>query len=357
MMKIASFRGYLLLLQVIFLTLYGALLQPSELGIAGGVSFLLAILTILAFIVPLPWLGAPWFHSMLTLGNGWILLATIPHAPGTEPGMIGALTLLLAMASYLSSIPHFVIVSSLLIGGYGWSLYQADLLQTSTVLLLPAFLSITLVFFSKMGVFQAEIQRLTDDKSRQPSTKDPLTGLANRAHFLEQVGRSIQNRYLNRNCHFAILFIDLDGFKPINDKLGHKAGDAVLQQTAKRLQGCMRKGDLVGRYGGDEFTVLLNQVKSPADAAHVAETILSKLRSPLDVGESVAVGASIGIAMSTNLHEGPEDLLRDADGAMYRAKAQGKNCYVISDESAIEKADLKDRWKRVARMNWSVGGQ
>src|SRR6187551_2460354 len=175
MMKIASFRGYLLLLQVIFLTLYGALLQPSELGIAGGVSFLLAILTILAFIVPLPWLGAPWVHSMLTLGNGWILLATVPHAPGTEPGMVGAVTLLLAMASYLSSILHFVIVSSLLVGGYGLSLYQADLLQTSTVLLLPAFLSITLVFLSKMGVFQAEIQRLADDKSRQPSAKDPLT--------------------------------------------------------------------------------------------------------------------------------------------------------------------------------------
>ena len=353
-MKIVSFRGYLVLLQVIFLTLYGSLLQLSETGIPGGIGFLLAILTILAFIVPLPWLGAPWVHSMLTLGNGWILLATIPHAPGTEPGMVGAVTLLLAMASYLSSILHFVIVSSLLVGGYGLSLYQADLLQTSTVLLLPAFLSITLVFLSKMGVFQAEIQRLADDKSRQPSAKDPLTGVANRAHFLEQVGRIIQYRYLNRNFHFAILFIDLDGFKPVNDTLGHKAGDAVLQQTAKRLQGCVRKGDLVGRYGGDEFTVLLSHVKNPAEAARVAETILSKVRMPLDVGESVAVAASIGIAMSTNLHAGPEDLLRDADEAMYRAKAQGKNCYVISDESAIGKADLKERWKRVARMNWSV---
>jgi diguanylate cyclase (GGDEF)-like protein len=353
-MKIVSFRGYVVLLQVIFLTLYGSLLQPFETGIPGEMIFPIAALTILTFIVPLPWLGAPWFHSMLTLGNGWALLATVPHAPSTEPGMIGALTLLLAMASYLSSIPHFVIVSSLLVGGYGWSLYQADLLQTSTVLLLPAFLSITLVFLSKMGLFQAEIQRLTDDKSRQPSTKDPLTGLANRAHFLEQLGRIIQYRYLNRNFHFAILFIDLDGFKPVNDKLGHKAGDAVLQQTAKRLQGCVRKGDLVGRYGGDEFVVLLSQVKNPADAARVAETILSKVRMPLDVGESVAVGASIGIAMSTNLHEGPEDLIRDADGAMYRAKAQGKNCYAISDESAIAKDDLKERWKRVAQMNWSV---
>ena len=356
-MKIVSFRGYLVLLQIIFLTLYGSLVQPSEIGVPGAMVFLLAALTILTFSVPLPWLGAPRFHSMLTLGNGSILLATIPHAPGTEPGMIGALTLLLAMASYLSSIPHFVIVSSLLVSGYGLSLYQADLLQTSTVLLLPAFLSITLVFLSKMGLFQAEIQRLTDDKSRQPSTKDPLTGLANRAHFLEQLGRIIQYRYLNRNFHFAILFIDLDGFKPVNDKLGHKAGDSVLQQTAKRLQGCVRKGDLVGRYGGDEFAVLLSNVKNPADAARVADTILSKVRLPLDVGESVMVGASIGIAMSTNLHEEPEDLIRDADGAMYRAKAQGKNCYVISDESAIDKADLKERWKRVARMNWSVRAQ
>jgi diguanylate cyclase (GGDEF)-like protein len=113
----------------------------------------------------------------------------------------------------------------------------------------------------------------------------------------------------------------------------------------------------VGRYGGDEFTVLLNNVKSPSDAARVADTILSKIRTPIDVGEPVVVGASIGIAMSTNLHEGPEDLIRDADGAMYRAKARGKNCYVVSDETDISKAELKERWKRLAHMNWSLRAQ
>jgi len=351
--QIAGFRSYLVLLHAMFLTLYVSHLRVPETGILGGIISILAALTIMLFVVPSPQLCASWFLSLLILGNGGILLGSIPHAPGTEAGMIGALVLLLAMASYLSSIPHFVIVSGLLVGGYGWSLYQADLLQTSTVLLLPAFLCVTLVFLSKMGIFQAEIERLTEDKSRQPSTKDPLTGLANRAYFLEQLGRVIQYRYVNRNCHFAVLFIDLDGFKPVNDKLGHKAGDAVLRQTAKLLQGSVRKGDLVGRYGGDEFTVLLNNVKSPADAARVAEAILSRVRTPIDVGEAVAVGASIGIAMSTNLHEGPEDLIRDADGAMYRAKAQGKNCYALSDESELSKDELKERWKRVAKMNWS----
>jgi diguanylate cyclase (GGDEF)-like protein len=102
---------------------------------------------------------------------------------------------------------------------------------------------------------------------------------------------------------------------------------------------------------------LLNNVKSQADAAAVAQTILSKIRTPINVGEAVSVGASIGIAMSTNLHEGAEDLIRDADAAMYRAKARGKNCYVISDQSDIPKAELKERWKRIAQLNWMLREQ
>ena len=110
---------------------------------------------------------------------------------------------------------------------------------------------------------------------------------------------------------------------------------------------------MVGRYGGDEFTFLLNNVNGPSDAIRIAERILTKVQAPINVGESVKVGASIGIALSTNVHERAEDLIRDADGAMYRAKAQGKNCYVISDQGIdLPKAELKERWKRVTQLQW-----
>jgi diguanylate cyclase len=123
--------------------------------------------------------------------------------------------------------------------------------------------------------------------------------------------------------------------------------------VAKRFQACMRKGDTVGRYGGDEFTLLVNHVTGDADAIRVAERVLTKLKEPIDVGEPVMVGASIGIALSNNLHERSEDLIRDADGAMYRAKAKGKNQYIFSDQALdVPKDELKDRWRRVVGARW-----
>jgi diguanylate cyclase (GGDEF)-like protein len=357
-MNTVSFRGYLVLLHVMFLVLYGSHLQlPLPVtGLHGGmviILVILAVLTMMVLTVPRTQLAAPWFISVIALGNASVMFGTMPNEPGTEAGRIGGVIFLLAMASYISSVPHFAMVSGLLVSGYGMSLYQADLLQTPTVLLLPAFLCVTLVFLSKIGIFQAEIQRMADVRSRHASMKDALTGLANRTQFLEQVTRLMQYRHVNRNFHFAVLFIDLDGFKPINDTFGHKAGDVVLRHVAKLLQACVRKGDLVGRYGGDEFTVLLNHVKAPSDAVRVAQTILSKLQTPIPVGETVKVGASIGIALSTNPHERAEDLIRDADAAMYRAKAQGKNGYAISDQSDIDNADLKERWRRITQLQWS----
>jgi diguanylate cyclase (GGDEF)-like protein len=127
----------------------------------------------------------------------------------------------------------------------------------------------------------------------------------------------------------------------------------VLRHAARKFQACMRKEDIVARYGGDEFTMLIHHVTGPAHAIRVGECVLAKLEKPIDVGEPVMFGASIGIALSTSLHERPEDLIRDADGAMYRAKTQGKNQYVFSDQARdIPSEELKDRWRRVVRGRW-----
>jgi diguanylate cyclase (GGDEF)-like protein len=315
----------------------------------------LATLTLILLALPRRQFNEPWFIGSLILGDLAALLATMRDVSNSAPWIICASTLILAMASYAPSLPQIVILSSLVVIGYGVSLQYHGLLATDAVLVLPVLLGLTLVFLTKTRLAQGHIQRITEneEQARNESLSDALTGLPNRVQFLERISRSIECGRKNRDFYFAVLFIDLDGFKPINDKLGHKAGDAVLRHTAKRLHGCLRKGDLVGRYGGDEFTLLINNVSGPGDAIRVAERVLNKLKAPINVGEQVTVGASIGIALSTNLHERAEDLIRDADGAMYRAKAQGKNRYVISDQSVdIPTSELKERWQRTARSAW-----
>jgi len=349
-------RPYLVLLHVIFLSLYLSHLQPFAVTrLQGWLIIVLATFTLMLLTLPRGQFSKPWFIGALILGDLGVLLATIRDVPSTAPLIICAWVLLLAMASYASSLPQIVILSSLLVIGYGFSLHHHGLLESDATLVLPVLLCLTMVLLTKTRLAQAQIERITEteEQVRNESLSDALTGLPNRVQFLERVSRSVECGRNNQDFHFAVLFIDLDGFKPINDKLGHKAGDAVLRHTAKRLHGCLRKGDIVGRYGGDEFTLLINNVSGPLDAIRVAERVLNKLKEPINVGEQVKVGASIGIALSTNLHERAEDLIRDADGAMYRAKAQGKNRYVISDQSVdTPKSELKERLQRTARSNW-----
>jgi diguanylate cyclase (GGDEF)-like protein/PAS domain S-box-containing protein len=163
---------------------------------------------------------------------------------------------------------------------------------------------------------------------------DALTQLPNRALFLDHLGLAMEQARRRRNSVVAVLFIDLDRFKNINDSLGHSVGDELLVELAKRLTHFLRPGDTVARLGGDEFAVLLNDVRGPSDATRVAERIHELIREKVELGgREVFTGASIGVALSSPGYRHPEEILRDADTAMYRAKAAGRGCYQVFDQT------------------------
>jgi diguanylate cyclase (GGDEF)-like protein/PAS domain S-box-containing protein len=168
---------------------------------------------------------------------------------------------------------------------------------------------------------------------------DALTGLPNRALFTDRLGHTVERAKRQEESIFAVLFIDLDRFKVINDSLGHLSGDQLLVTVAKRLEDCLRSGDTLSRLGGDEFTILLEDIKDITEATDVAERIQASLSLPFSLGvHEVFITASIGIVLSSTGYEQLEDLLRDADTAMYRAKAQGKACYQVFDKTMHLKA-------------------
>jgi diguanylate cyclase (GGDEF)-like protein len=159
------------------------------------------------------------------------------------------------------------------------------------------------------------------------ATHDELTGLANRVLLKDRLNNAIAF-HQRQSLKMAILFIDLDGFKNINDNEGHDVGDELLQQVAQRLQGCVRSSDTVVRFGGDEFVVLLTGLHSKKEAAYVAEKILILIQKQFQLSlNKASIGCSIGIAMYPDDGENETDLLKVADTVMYRVKATGKNNY------------------------------
>ena len=180
---------------------------------------------------------------------------------------------------------------------------------------------------------------------------DVLTGLPNRALFMDRLSQAIERAKRHPEYSFAVFFIDLDRFKLINDSLGHMIGDQLLVGIATRLAGCTRSGDTVARLGGDEFTILLDDIKDMADAVNMAERIYDKLKEPFNLeGHDVFTSASIGIALSTLSYVKPDDLLRDANTAMHRAKSQGKARHQVFDDTmhshAVELLKLETDLKR-----------
>ncbi|HSB67326.1 MAG TPA: diguanylate cyclase, partial [Anaerolineales bacterium] len=159
---------------------------------------------------------------------------------------------------------------------------------------------------------------------------DLLTGLPNRALFLDRLDRTIEYNRRYDNFSFAVLFLDLDRFKVINDSLGHAVGDQLLIEISKVLKTCMRSSDTVARFGGDEFVVLLNDIHDVKDAVKVVHHIQEVLSKPFRVGNNrVFTSASIGIVLSNRSYISKEDIMRDADIAMYQAKMLGKANYMI----------------------------
>jgi diguanylate cyclase (GGDEF)-like protein len=193
---------------------------------------------------------------------------------------------------------------------------------------------------------------------RHDAFHDALTGLPNRSLFLDRLNHAMHLSQRRVHSHleafsadFAVMFLDLDRFKLINDSLGHLAGDVLLQTVAERLVGCLRTGDTVARLGGDEFVMLLESINDVTDVIDVAQRIQECLKLTVLInGQEIFISTSIGIALNDRHYLQPEELLRDADTAMYRAKESGRDRYevftTVMHTEAFKKLRLENELRR-----------
>lgn len=175
-------------------------------------------------------------------------------------------------------------------------------------------------------------RKRAEEKLAYDAIHDNLTGLPNRKNLMLRLERSLERRKFVPSYNFAVLFIDLDRFKTVNDTLGHHAGDELLQSITEKLCSVVRPNDMVARLGGDEFIVLVDNVKGIEQVVSIAERVLAELQKPVKIGrQDIYMSASIGIVLNSTEHTTPDEIVRDADLAMYRAKVKGKARYEIFD--------------------------
>ena len=183
------------------------------------------------------------------------------------------------------------------------------------------------------------LRKCTEQRLFHDAFHDPLTNLPNRALFMDRLHRAVENAKRYNDYQFAVLFMDLDRFKVINDSLGHSYGDDLLVAVGNLLASCIRSGDSVARIGGDEFVILLERIADISEALDIAERIQLGLKHSFKIKDrNLVISASIGIVLNNIQYEIPEDILRDADIAMYQAKMLGKACHSIFSPSMGKRA-------------------
>ena len=211
--------------------------------------------------------------------------------------------------------------------------------------------------FGGSDVALATLRDISDRKEaerriRRMARQDALTGLPNRRVFVDALGGAIA-RTSRDGAAFAVLFLDLDNFKDVNDTLGHPAGDELLREVAARLRGSVRDTDLVARFGGDEFAVLMPEVREEGGAAALAAKLIAALEPPFSIhGNDIRIGTSVGIAVGTQSEVSVEAILAHADVALYRAKGEGRGAYRFFDASMDAK--IRARVTLVAELRTAI---
>jgi diguanylate cyclase (GGDEF)-like protein len=234
-----------------------------------------------------------------------------------------------------------VFIASFLIVPWGGIVVAAVVILGTLSLGYAAINYLSLIVLSAVTVVVYLLTRnlnIAHQENQYKAFHDGLTGLPNRALFLDRLQQALDRSSRDRVLR-AVLFVDLDNFKVVNDSLGHKTGDELLTAVAGRLRACLRPADTAARLGGDEFVVLLDGITGVGDANRVAERIAEVLESPIELGErQVVVGASVGIALTADHGIEPDDMLRNADVAMYEAKKAGKGRSKMYDPDMFAQA-------------------
>ncbi len=275
-------------------------------------------------------------------GTGWNVIAGLPEAEVLAPARA-----LLARSIVIG------IVLLLLVVALTWWLARGiarpirDLAQTAMAIAGgnssararidgPAEVAAVAQEFNNMH----DARKRAEEQALQMAQHDPLTGLPNRALFTDRLQRDLASARRDQTS-LALLFIDLDKFKPANDQFGHPMGDLLLQAVAQRMQACVRDSDTLARIGGDEFMVLLRAVAGEPEALTVAEKIRVGLEQPFVLaGHSLGIGCCVGVALYPQHGDDDLTLSRNADQAMYQAKERGRNQVVLFQATPEREADL-----------------